>query len=279
MTTKPHDDLPWGTFAPRGWRRAWLSLLHALPAGAAWRRLALLLRKPLKSTLPDPVDISVWGLRLRLRPRGNLSEQRLILMPQFLDRKERDILTKELKQGGVFLDIGANIGVFSYWVAASCGPQVRVEAFEPDPALGKRLRKNIAINSSELAGLRLHSCALGASEGEAVLRAGEGNAGENRIEHVKDDKDTGFRVPMLTLPTFLARENITRIDALKIDVEGHEVAVLEPLFLTTARATWPRLLVCEIVKDGNSRLDRLLAKHGYHLACRGRLNGIYRLAA
>jgi hypothetical protein len=33
----------------------------------------------------EEVDVVVWGLKLRLKSKGNLSEQRLIFMPQFLD--------------------------------------------------------------------------------------------------------------------------------------------------------------------------------------------------
>jgi hypothetical protein len=76
-------------------------------------RLALWLRKPLKSALPEYTDVLVWGLRLRLRSRGNLSEQRLILMPQFLDHRELSTLADFMSGGGVFLDIGANAGVYS----------------------------------------------------------------------------------------------------------------------------------------------------------------------
>ena len=96
-------DASWGTFSLRGWRAGMLNLLHALPTGSAWRRIALWLRKPLKS-LVGPVDVEVWGLRLRLMPRGNLSEHRLLLMPQHLDVVEREALSEQLSGGGVFLD-------------------------------------------------------------------------------------------------------------------------------------------------------------------------------
>lgn len=280
MPTALPNDASWGAHAPSGWRQVWLSCLHALPAGNAWRRLALWLRKPLKSRLHNPVDVTIWGLRLRLQSRGNLSEQRLILMPQFLDRVERETLARELAGGGVFLDIGANIGVYSYWVAATCGPAVRVEAFEPDPLLGQRLRHNLALNPG-LAHLHLNPVALGAEEGEVILMAGVGNAGENRIvaSAAPPANTSATRVRMTTLPTFLRENKIDRIDALKIDVEGHEVAVLEPLFNTCPRETWPRLVVCEVVKHGDTIIDRLLATHGYTLTGRGRLNGIYRLTA
>jgi FkbM family methyltransferase len=285
MSTAPSSapaSVPaWGVHSPAGWRRAWLGLLHAIPAGSAFRRLAIWLRKPLKTAFGPWVDLTVWGLRLRVRSQGNLSEQRLLLMPQFLDTTERLALADALRGGGNFLDIGANAGVYSLWVASLRAPGLRVDAFEPDPELCASLRFNLATNA--LDSVRLHSLALGASECEVVLAAGAGNKGENHITTAAEANPSsaaaGIRVPMTTLPAFLAREKLARIDALKIDVEGHEVSVLAPLFAGTPRSTWPRLLICELTHDRESRLAALLAENGYTLAARGRLNGIYRLAA
>lgn len=277
-TPLPIATAAWGAHAPTGWSKSLLGLIHSLPSGSAWRRLALWLRKPLKSALPDPVDIQVRGLRLRLRTKGNLSEQRLILMPQFLDRMERDTLARELAGGGVFFDIGTNAGVYTLSVAATCGPSVRIESFEPDPELCTRLRYNLALN--QLAQVRLNQLALGRTEGTATLVAGAGNKGENRVEcGTAAAGAAGTTVAITTLPAFLQQENITKIDALKIDVEGFEVDVLEPFFSTSPRSTWPRLLICEVTQDPAAKLYALLATHGYTLAARGRLNGTYRLAA
>ena len=272
MTTSVSQPPPWGAHVLRGWRAAWVRLLHALPAGSVGRRLALWLRSPVKRALGDVVDAEIWGLKLRLQLRGNLSEQRLLFMPQHLDVTEREFLARELKAGGCFLDIGANAGVYSLWVASACGPQVRVEAFEPDPELCERLRFNLATN--QLSHVHLNALALGDHEGEVRLISGAGNKGENRVETT----GAGTAVPMTTLPAFLNRTGISRVDALKIDVEGHEADVLAPLFNHAPRTLWPRLLIGEVTHDGDQRFARLLADHGYQLAAAGRLNGIYRLA-
>ena len=268
MIHSPPSDAPWGVYAPVGWQKCWLRFLHTLPSGAGWRRLALWLRRPLKNKLADLVDLEVWGLRLRLHSRGNLSEQRLILMPQFLDTTEREALADFLRDGGVFFDIGANAGVYSLWVASLRNPAIRGEAFEPDPALCALLRQNLEANT--IANIHLNNCALGRGEGVVTLVAGSGNKGENRVESAAA-QSSGLAVTMTTLPAFLAAKNIP-----KIDVEGHEVAVLEPLFTGVAPSAWPRLLICEVTHDGDHSLANLLAAHGYTLASRGRLNGIYR---
>jgi FkbM family methyltransferase len=271
MTSTENQLTPWGAFALHGWRAAWVRSLHALPAGKFWRRIALWLRKPVKNALGEIVDTEVWGLKLRLHVRDNLSEQRLLFMPQFLDAVERTCLASELKAGGCFLDIGANAGVYSLWVASACGKGVRVEAFEPDPELCERLHFNLATN--QFSHVHLNPVALGRQEGDVHLKDGWGNKGENCIQA---SDSTGTAVRMTTLPTFLNRAGISRVDALKIDVEGHEADVLEPLFQQVPPSVWPRLLVCELVHDASHRLNQLLSVRGYQLIACGRLNGIYR---
>jgi FkbM family methyltransferase len=267
--TSPLPTTAWGSHRPKGWRARALALCHAAP----WRRLALWLRKPLKGRVGDWVDTETWGLRLRLAARGNLSEQRLIFLPNHLDRTEREVLAAELKDGGVFFDIGANAGVYSLWVASACGPKTRIEAFEPDPELCARLRFNLATN--RLDHVHLNPMALGRTEGSIRLVSGDGNKGQNHVAQGTE----GIAVEMTTLPAFLARHGLDRIDALKIDVEGHEVDVLEPLFAGAPRSAWPRLLIAEVTHDPSHRLTALLRDKGYTLSGQGRLNGIYRLPA
>ena len=262
----------WGHHKPVGWRATWLRMLHRLPSGSVWRRIALLLRKPLKKGLGQWADVEVWGLKLRLRTRGNLSEQRLLLMPQFLDTIERDFLAQELKDGDVFLDIGANAGVYSLWVASGCNGKVRIEAFEPDRELCERLRFNLQTN--KLVQVTLHEYALGEVAGEATLVPGNSNRGENRVE---SSETSGIRVRIEILSDVLQRLGISRVKALKIDVEGQEADVLRPLFDNAAPELLPNVIICELIPNvQRSPLHELLSRFGYRLEARGRLNGIFR---
>lgn len=240
MRSSTKTQKAWGAYVPSPPVALWLKLLHAIPPGRGWRRLALWLRKPLKNALSEWVDVVVWGLRLRLRARGNLSEQRMILMPQFLDRAERLEIASELRNGGLFFDIGANAGAYSLWAASSGGPGTRIEAFEPDPELCTALRFNKDENA--LKSITIHALALGRRDGEMTLIRGEANRGENRVQAA--GAADGLSVRMSTLPHFLGEYGIERIDVLKIDIEGNECDALEPLFLETPRATWPGLLIC-----------------------------------
>ncbi len=264
----------WGAYSPGFLVRSWLKLLHRMPVSSSFRRLSLWMRKPLKVLLDGWVDIEVWGLRLRLRSRGNLSEQRLIFMPQFLDRVEREVLAKELKDGGLFLDIGANAGLYSLWVASLRLENVRVEAFEPDPELCQGLKFNLETN--ELYTVRVNPLALGRQQGQMRLIKGSGNKGENRVAADDLSEELGLSVEMTTLGDFLRQHGITQISAIKIDIEGYEVDALEPFFTDCPENMWPRLLICEVVHDTDCKLLQLLERSGYRLAAKERLNSIFK---
>ncbi|MFN6334899.1 MAG: FkbM family methyltransferase [Sphingobacteriales bacterium] len=264
----------WGTFTPGFLVKSWLKLLHRMPVSSGFRRLSLWMRKPLKVFIDGWVDIEVWGLRLRLRSRGNLSEQRLIYMPQFLDRMEREILAQELQDGGLFLDIGANAGLYSLWVASLRLKKVQVEAFEPDPELCQGLKFNLLTN--DLNDVRVNQLALGRQRGQMRMISGSGNKGENRVEADDLAKEEGFDVEMTTLKDFLKKHDITQITAIKIDIEGYEVDVLEPFFSDCPQDMWPRLLICEVVHDTDCKLLQLLERSGYTLAAKERLNSVFK---
>jgi len=79
----------------------------------------------------------------------------------------------------------------------------------------------------------------------------------------------------------MARLGVGRIDVLKIDVEGAEAAVLQPLFAECPQTAWPRLILTEVGRECATLTDephgRLLERAGYRLRRRTRLNAICEL--
>lgn len=259
---------PWGELQLAGWKRIWLKVGQSLP----WRRLVLWWRVPLKRTLEGLVDTEIWGVRLRLLAKGNLSEQRMLFFPNLVDKQEREVLSESLKEGGRFLDIGANAGLYTLWIASRRLNGVSIEAFEPDSELRKRLSWNIEEN--QMTGVCLWDCALGTTEKEVGLLRGDVNLGENSISEGGD----GIRVPMRRLDLICQTEDWQSITAMKIDVEGHEEGVLEPFFSNVPREKWPVVVICEDLTTGHpSPGARVLVKHGYVLSQRTRMNGVFRL--
>jgi FkbM family methyltransferase len=130
-------------------------------------------------------------------------------------------LARLLPRGGVFFDIGANIGLVTFSVGAR-RPDIRIFAFEPDPANARRWRHNLEMNE----GLNavLEQVALGAKEGEAILVRGD----ESGWSHIGSlESQCGIKVPMMTIDAYARTRGIVVIDALKVDVEGYEPFVFD----------------------------------------------------
>ena len=133
---------------------------------------------------------------------------------------------------GDMFDVGANTGLYSLLVAcAQAG--VRVHAFEPLPSIADRLEHNLILNSGIANKISLHRLALSDSCGVAtffqtinpygLLTTSSSLDEAFSTEHGETRK---HRVRTTTLDAFVLAQQITRLAFIKIDVEGHERAVL-----------------------------------------------------
>lgn len=272
-------DSPWGTHAPRGLAAVSLCLIDRLPVNHFGKRLAFLLRRPVKKSARPVFDREVWGLRLRLATRGNLSEQRWLTMPAFHDVAERAALATALPPGAVFFDVGMNAGFYTFWALSLRRPGLRVICVEPGPAMLERVRHNLAQNRLDDA-VTVHACAVTAEPCEVVIETHTKNLGQNSVRAaVAGSAANGeLRVPGRPLLELARAAGVERIDALKIDIEGHETPVLKAFFRDAPRALWPKVIVAEIVADGKGTLRRLLLELGYKIERETKMNGILKLA-
>lgn len=265
------DAAPWGRYRPGLAAGGLLALGQRMPRALA--PLSKLARHPVKYRSTTPVDLTIWGLRLRLLPRGNISEQKLYTAPGRFDPQELRAMAERLRAGGTFVDIGANAGVYSLWAHVCSGGQARVLAFEPDPEMRRRLTFNLATNG--IATVRLLPWALSDRDGSATFWVKDGQRGENSLEAPPDTAGrTRLEVPVRTLAAVLAEQGLDRIDVMKIDVEGHEAPILGHFFAHAPRAAWPGLLIGEVVhrQDGSASL---IPEDAYRLAGRTKLNAIW----
>ena len=121
-------------------------------------------------------------------------------------------------EGDVFVDVGANIGSYTIIAAGAIG--ARVVAIEPIPATFKRLEENIDLNRLND---RVRAHCLGLSDKPGILMF---TSHLDTVNHVvaKSEPGNSISIPVTTLDDLLQGTSPTII---KIDVEGHEVAVLE----------------------------------------------------
>ncbi len=130
-------------------------------------------------------------------------------------------LISYLKEGDVFVDVGANIGYFSVYAGLCVGQSGRVHAVEPAPDNAALLAANLELNG--LSNAEVHRTAVADFTGEATLFQGEFNAGAHSLLR-KGDLAPGVEVPVTTLDELLSGE--PKVKLIKIDVQGAEISVL-----------------------------------------------------
>jgi FkbM family methyltransferase len=168
----------------------------------------------------------------------------MLILPHLFDRYELRMLSQVLHPGCTFIDIGANVGIYSIFAALRAGPNAKIIAVEPHPVALERLRCNLALN--ELSNVAVEPLALGECAGTVQLNANRRNIGSSSIvfdEHARENNL--IEVKADTLQGLCAKHGLTTIDAIKLDVEGAEDLILFPFFETAPRALWPRLLLIE----------------------------------
>lgn len=274
------DTQPYGTYAPTGLVARIARRTGRLSYGS-WgaRRLALFLRRIGIGLLRGkPLDVERYGARMRLYPYNNNCEKKVLFTPQFFDPEERALLKARLEPGCTFLDIGANIGAYALFVAAFAGPRARILAVEPQPDVFDRLTYNIGQNP--FGTVKAVACAVADKAGALTLFVDPRNRGESSLKIVGTNEGAQIRVPAVTLLDLAQGEGITRIDAIKLDVEGAEDLILEPFFRTAPVSLHPQLL---LVENGTDQwqidLPALLQANGYRLLARTRLNLIFERSA
>jgi FkbM family methyltransferase len=234
------------------------------------RRPSQILRRVRAAVAPAPPGYqpipTSWGMPIVADASRTIG--RSILTTGVHDLAVSELLARLIDDGATVLDAGANVGYMTVLAAVAAGPEGRVIAFEPHPRLFDILRQNVesAGRRHAIARPELHNQALGASTGSARLLVPAdfgANAGVARI--ASDDAAATIVVNMTTLDEALGAEPVS---VLKMDVEGHELAVLEGCraALSAGRI---RHIVFEDHAMGNSEVARLLGQHGYTIRALG----------
>ena len=170
-------------------------------------------------------------------------------------------------------DAGANAGDYTRAIlqaAQRAGCAVEVHAFEPSPHCVERLRKTFDAEPA----VRIVGAALSDRVGEASLH--DGRAGGSQASLVARDghgadASATITVPVIRLGDYLEEHAIARVDLLKLDVEGSELAELRGL----GERLRPEIVDAIQFEYGGTAMDagttlreayRLLEARGYVLA-------------
>ncbi len=192
-------------------------------------------------------------------------------------------LIEHAEPGGVFFDIGANVGYHTLLLARLAGAVGHVDAFEPAPAAAASLEKTLQGNG--LSNVTVHRIAVGATEGHAAMQVGA--IWESGRSHIVG-ATAGYRselagttqtieVPVTSIDILREKGEVAAPTLVKIDVEGSEVLALRGME-ETLRSARP-VLVAELWGTENiASGEGLLQSLGYGITVlsewRGRVDGV-----
>jgi FkbM family methyltransferase len=245
---------------------------------ARWARGLYLLGAPL------PADLCVDDMRLRCYLRDNTGERKFAFTPWRFDPRERALLAEVLPPDGVFVDIGANVGIYTLSAALRLGALGRIVAFEPYPPAFQRLLFNIAATRAGHDDWpHIETLQLGIADREAgfELRIDAGNLGggstaPGNARFSKEGSTAATTIRCRLLHDVLTELHVDRVDVMKIDVEGSEDVALCPFLERADDALLPRHLIVEQSAHLWSRdLPGMLAARGYRRRFATRLNSAW----
>ncbi|HVZ28242.1 MAG TPA: FkbM family methyltransferase [Rhizomicrobium sp.] len=204
---------------------AGVNIYRSLPVSPAQRRKlkAFVFRFfPRKKTLFQ----HRWrGLNLNLDPDQSI-DMRLYYTGDY-EPNTLGAIEKLIRKGSVVIDIGANIGVVSLWMAKCAGPDGLVIAVEPSAWAVSRLRANAALNQDLK--IEVVRAAAADEEGERQMNVLNGY----RIDDI--DSNTFEMVPFKKIDSIVRERVLDRVDMIKIDTDGYETVVLSGAKETIAR--------------------------------------------
>jgi FkbM family methyltransferase len=247
-----HHDLIWSLLWPI---RAWFTSFPIHRGKGVLFRHVILPALP-----PEPASFTYrlpHGETVVLRYREDLGTQ--VLFHGGYEDREIGELCKYVPEGGTVLDVGANIGLSAIEFSRSAGAGGKVIAFEPHPDTAARLRSNLERNG--IGNVEIIQSAVGAAAGTVTFNE-SADATLSSATVVPRNLMRSFEVPLTTVDIAWAAAGKPRVSALKIDVEGGELAVLQGATELLAR-DHPAILLEAWGAEQLDPIQALLTTAGY----------------
>jgi FkbM family methyltransferase len=211
------------TVTLKNWPRTTIGLLRRLPSQTPGKaRLARTLLKAIRESREVLVHAST-GAKFVVPHLSEPIAFHLLVDGCYEPETEARILSS-LSSGDVFVDVGANVGLFTVGAGRAVGPSGRVLAFEPSPFVFPYLRRNVQLN--DLPNVEVLELALSDCERDRApfYPAPHDHFGMGALAPQFNGESCLVRTR--TLDEILEEKKIRRVAVLKVDVEGHELAVL-----------------------------------------------------
>ncbi len=184
-------------------------------------------------------------MKFRLYPAENYCDRVIFGRKKLPENREHKALRPHIKPGMVFVDIGANVGSYSIFVGTRAKGDVTLFGLEPHPRTFQKLVYNLQANNLPIE--HIINCGAGPERGERDLWSdGGSNIGHtSMLKAGTANPKISVAVPVAPLAELLSEHGITKIDLLKIDIEGFEDRALAPFLTGASPAMLPKHILIE----------------------------------
>lgn len=197
-----------------------------------WRLVVALRERYANVCQPIELETRFDGdIRVRTSLSSHIEAQLFWQGFQEADESTVTLLKRLLPEDGVFVDVGANIGSFTL-VAAARAPRGQVHAFEPSSFHFERLCHNISLN--RFVNIHINQFGLSNENDELTLHLPESDEGLSNTGGASlfpDTKNSQTSTPetvsLRRLDDYVEEKGLSRLDVIKLDIEGAELLALD----------------------------------------------------
>jgi FkbM family methyltransferase len=232
------------------------------------RGLPIRLARALRPTVPLWVEVEPQ-VHMRLDPSDYLDQ--IVLATGSWEPETWHGIAEHIPAGGVFVDVGAHVGYYSLKAAAKAGPSGRVIAIEPNPDTIRKLQANI--RESKAYRILVYPVACSDSQGVVEFYSAQhenSSASSMSAVNAAQGKSvtSSYQVHTRRLDDIVHESGVSRVDAIKIDVEGAELLVLKGAGETLDR--YHPIVAVELMEEqlknmgsSSAQVIGFLRSHGY----------------
>ena len=158
---------------------------------------------------------------IRLKKEG---KTRLYMLTGVMEPSQTDLMKKIVKPGMNVFDLGANFGWFTLVLSKLVGNSGRVYSFEADPSLIEIFAENVKLNN--FSNVSIQSLAVSDKTGISKFSINKSYDTRSRLDPISLSENT-IDVKTISLDEFCLKENLKKVDFIKMDIEGSEPKALE----------------------------------------------------
>lgn len=173
--------------------------------------------------------LGVLLLEMGYGSSGSISDSGEINVLHYINKNRGEIFTDSKKNCGfIAFDIGANVGEYTKELINAFGKEIQVHAFEPSRQTFSVLKKNVGdLNNVTLInkGCSNTNCSMPLYTNTVTSKLA--SVYDRRLDHFSIKMSKNDNANFITVDSYCTDNNISHVDFMKIDVEGHEFKVLE----------------------------------------------------